>query len=143
MSRARGLQAAALAAAMGLAGCATRHSLSDVNTLFLIADRSRDGLVSRSEFIGYSIAEAFRRTDTERDGVLTLVEFTAAGGSPSTFRAADRAGAGRVTVNDAQRTPVLQQQMVVYFVRADTSRDNFLNKPEFVVHHGKPPVWMR
>lgn len=143
MSRARGLQTAALVAAVGLTGCATRHSLSDVNTLFLIADRSRDGLVSRSEFIGYSIAEAFRRTDTQRDGVLTLGEFTAVGGSQSTFRAADRSGAGRVTVNDAQRTPVLQQQMVVYFVRADTSRDNYLNKPEFVVHHGKPPVWMR
>ena len=111
MKIARGLQAAVLAASVAVAGCATRHSLSDVNTLFLIADRSRDGLISRSEFIGYSIAEAFRRTDTQRDGVLTLAEFTAVGGSQSTFRAADRSGAGRVTVNDAQRTPVLQQQI--------------------------------
>lgn len=141
MKRTRGFLT--LAAALCLAGCAARHDMSSPDTLFLIADRSRDGLVSRNEFIGFSIAETFARTDTHRDGSLTLEEFVGAGGSQSTFRAADRAGAGRIGVNDAQRTPALQQQMGARFTQADTSRDNYVDKPEFVVHRGKPPAVLR
>jgi hypothetical protein len=138
-----GRRLCALAAALGFAGCASAPPRHDVDSLFLIADRSRDGLVSRNEFIGFSIAEAFARTDTQRDGFLTMEEFTAAGGSRSTFAAADRAGTGRIGVNDAQRTPALQQQMGSRFSQADTSRDGWVDKPEFVTHRGKPPAVLR
>jgi Ca2+-binding EF-hand superfamily protein len=98
---------------------------------FQLLDKNGDGKVTREEFLG--AAEVFDRLDTDKDGVLTLDEFSkappgagfgGAGGFQALLRerlkSMDKDGDGKVTREEFQGQPEL-------FDRLDVNKDGVLS----------------
>ena len=127
-----------------LSGCVTtpKSGNSAVMNLFKQADADGNSQVSRREFTDLLIAEAFANYDKNKDGFVTLAEWTAGGGTRETFLAMG-GRSGRLTLAQVQASKVAQNQMALPFDQADTSKSGYLTLEEFVAHRKKAAPYVR
>jgi Ca2+-binding EF-hand superfamily protein len=132
------------AAAVILSGCVTtpKSGNAAVMNLFKQADADGNSQVSRREFTDLLIAEAFANYDKNKDGFVTLAEWTAGGGTRETFLAMG-GRSGRLTLAQVQASKVAQNQMAIPFDQADTSKSGYLTLEEFVAHRKKAAPYVR
>ena len=132
------------AAAVILSGCVTtpKSGNAAVMNLFQQADADGNSQVSRREFTDLLIAEAFANYDKNKDGFVTLAEWTAGGGTRETFLAMG-GRSGRLTLAQVQASKVAQNQMALPFDQADTSKSGYLTLEEFVAHRKKAAPYVR
>jgi Ca2+-binding EF-hand superfamily protein len=132
------------AAALLLAGCATRPQSGNAALMsrFKQADTSADGKLSRKEFTDFLIAEAFANYDTNKDGFVTLAEWTAGGGSRETFLAMGGRD-GTLTLAQVQASKVAQDQMALPFDQADTDKSGYVTLEEFAAYRAAAAPYVR
>jgi Ca2+-binding EF-hand superfamily protein len=132
------------AAAVILSGCVTtpKSGNAAVMNLFKQADADGNSQVSRREFTDLLIAEAFANYDKNKDGFVTLAEWTAGGGTRETFLAMG-GRSGRLTLAQVQANKVAQNQMALPFDQADTSKSGYLSLEEFVAYRKKAAPYVR
>lgn len=132
------------AAAVILSGCVTtpKSGNAAVMNLFKQADADGNSQVSRREFTDLLIAEAFANYDKNKDGFVTLAEWTAGGGTRETFLAMG-GRSGSLTLAQVQASKVAQNQMAIPFDQADTSKSGYLSLEEFVAYRKKAAPYVR
>ena len=132
------------AAIVILSGCVTtpKSGNAAVMNLFKQADADGNSQVSRREFTDLLIAEAFANYDKNKDGFVTLAEWTAGGGTRETFLAMG-GRSGRLTLAQVQASKVAQNQMAIPFDQADTSKSGYLTLDEFVASRKKAAPYVR
>jgi len=132
------------AATVILSGCVTtpKSGNAAVMNLFKQADADGNSQVSRREFTDLLIAEAFANYDKNKDGFVTLAEWTAGGGTRETFLAMG-GRSGKLTLAQVQASKVAQNQMAIPFDQADTSKSGYLTLEEFVAYRKKAAPYVR
>jgi Ca2+-binding EF-hand superfamily protein len=113
-----------------LAGCAT-PSTSSPEQKFKQADKDGNGMVSRKEATSLIIANAFASYDANSDGFVSEAEFVASGGTPENFRKVNKSGSGKVSLAEAQASPLVFNTFVVSFNEADTNKDGQVTMAEY------------
>lgn len=113
-----------------LASCASTSTLSPEQK-FKKADKDSSGSVSRSEATNLIIADAFSMYDADGDGFVTEKEFVASGGTPENFRKVNKSGSGRISLTEAQSSPLVFNTFVVGFDEADTNKDGQVTLTEY------------
>ncbi len=131
-------------AAIMLPGCVTQPQSGNapLMNLFKQADANGNGQVSRKEFTDFLIAEAFANYDKNKDGFVTLAEWTAGGGTREAFLAMG-GRSGKLTLAQVQSSKVAQNQMALPFDQADTSKSGYLTLEEFVAYRKKAAPYVR
>lgn len=128
------------------AGCATvrpaKSGNAAVMNLFKQADKNGNNQVSRKEFTDLLIAEAFAMYDKDNDGVVTLAEWTAGGGTPQHFRAMG-AKDGKLTLAQAQASKIATDQMAKPFDQADKNHTGYVTLDEFVAYRAASAPYIR
>jgi hypothetical protein len=131
------------AAAIVLSGCATQPQSGNAALMnrFKQADANGNQQLSRKEFTDFLLAEAFANYDKNKDGFVTLAEWTAGGGRRETFIAMG-GGSGKLTLAQVQASKIAQDQMAIPFDAADTVKSGYLTFDEFVAYRkiAKPYV---
>jgi Ca2+-binding EF-hand superfamily protein len=132
------------AVALVLAGCVTQSQSGNaaLMNLFKKADADGNSQVSRREFTDLLIAEAFANYDKNKDGVVTLAEWTSGGGTRETFLAMGGRSGG-LTLAQVQSSQVAQNQMALPFDQADTSKTGYLTLEEFVAYRKAAAPYVR
>lgn len=132
------------ATALVLAGCATKPRSGNAALMqrFKQADSSADGKLSRKEFTDFLIAESFADYDKNKDGFVTLEEWTAGGGTKETFLAMG-GRSGKLTLAQVQASQVAQDQMAKPFDSADTAKSGYLTFDEFVAYRASAAPYVR
>ncbi len=113
-----------------LASCATTATLTPEQR-FNKADKDGSGSVSRTEATNMIIADAFAMYDADGDGFVTEKEFVASGGTPENFRKVNRSRSGKVSLEEAQASPLVFNTFVVAFDEADTNNDGKVTLEEY------------
>lgn len=113
-----------------LASCATTSTPSPEQK-FQKADRNGNGSVSRSEATRLMIADAFVLYDSNGDGFVSEAEFVASGGTPKNFRKINNSGSGKVSLQEAQASPLVFNIFAVSFDEADANKDGQVTLPEY------------
>ena len=113
-----------------LASCATTPSASPEQK-FKRADQNGNGTVSRSEATNLIIGDAFAMYDVNGDGMVTEGEFVASGGTPANFRKVNTSGSGKITLAEAQASPLVFNIFVVSFDEADVNKDGEVTMAEY------------
>lgn len=94
------------------------------------ADTNQDGKVSRNEFGGLMIEDAFELFDNNKDGVVTLKEYVSSGGTAEGFQKLDVNGDGKITLEEAKDSKVAMDAMTVSFYGADVDGDGYVTLEE-------------
>lgn len=113
-----------------LAACAT-PSTSTPEQKFNKADKDGNGTVSRIEATNLIIADAFAMYDANGDGFVTEGEFVASGGTPENFRKINKSGSGKISLAEAQSSPLVFNTFAVSFHEADTNKDGQVTFAEY------------
>ena len=113
-----------------LTSCATTPSASPEQR-FKRADKDGNGTVSRSEATNLIIADAFAMYDVNGDGVVTEEEFVASGGTRENFRKVNTSASGKITLAEAQASPLVFNTFVVSFDEADVNKDGEVTLAEY------------
>jgi Ca2+-binding EF-hand superfamily protein len=132
------------AAAVILSGCVTTPQSGNaaLMNLFKQADANGNSQVSRKEFTDFLLAEAFANYDKNKDGFVTMAEWTAGGGKRETFLAMG-GRSGKLTLAQVQASKVAQNRMALPFDQADTSKTGYLSLEEFVAYRKKAAPYVR
>src|SRR5262245_42724115 len=117
--------AATLATATGVAWAQQLPSPSELRQQFQETDQNRDAKIDREEFHRRSV-ELFYFLDKDRKGYLVIVDLR--GLSPEDFKAADRQGDGRLSLDEFVNARFRQ------FDLADTNGDGVLTIEEVEVY---------
>lgn len=113
-----------------LAGCATTSPPSPEQK-FKKADKDGNGTVSRSEATNLIIADAFAMYDDNSDGYVTEIEFLASGGTQENFRKVNKTGSGKISLAEAQSSPLVFNTFAVSFDEADTNKNGQVTMAEY------------
>lgn len=116
--------------ALLLASCATTTNLTPEQR-FKKADKDGSGSVSRSEAANMIIAEAFSMYDADKNGFVTEKEFVASGGTPENFRKVNKSGSGRISLEEAQASPLVFNTFVVAVDESDANKDGQVTLAEY------------
>ena len=139
-------------ACLVLSSCAHRAAQEgDAGLAKLISSKGVPGenRLSRGKsddiIIDFMIAEAFEQYDRNGDGFVTLPEFNARGGTTKTFRETDKAGTGKVSLAEAQKSPVLRGKLKSALDAADTPAGGkgYLNLAECIAFRQKAAPYLR
>jgi Ca2+-binding EF-hand superfamily protein len=103
-----------------------------LDELFDKADRDGDGRVSRDEFSGVMIEQAFYWMDGDHKGTISEAEFIAAGGTKAVFLQIDTERKGYFTVEDAKASEVARKAMSLPFDGADKNKNGSITRAEFL-----------
>jgi len=124
-----------------LTGCATTSTPKTgderLKAQFQKADTNSDGKVSRKEFGALMIDDAFAMFDSNKNGVVTVEEFVAAGGSKAAFAKMDVNGDGVITLEEAKASKVAMDAMTVSFYGADLDKDGYVTLGEALEYRAK------
>lgn len=113
-----------------LASCASTSTPTTIQK-FNKADKDGSGAVSRSEATSLIIADAFALYDIDGDGFVSEKEFLASGGKPENFRKINKSGTGKITLAEAQSSPLVFNTFVVAFDEADANKDGQVTLAEY------------
>jgi Ca2+-binding EF-hand superfamily protein len=132
------------AATVIISGCVTTPQSGNaaLMNLFKQADANGNSQVSRKEFTDFLLAEAFANYDKNKDGFVTMAEWTAGGGKRETFLAMG-GRSGKLTLAQVQASKVAQNRMALPFDQADTSKTGYLSLEEFVAYRKKAAPYVR
>lgn len=114
-----------------------------LDELFAQADRNGDGRITRDEFSGLMIEQAFYWMDGDHKGTITEAEFLAAGGSKVVFSQIDVTGKGYFTVEDAKASAVARKVMSLPFDGADKDRNGSITRAEFQDYQNRAAAYTR
>ncbi len=130
-----------------LGGCATTtqkpSGAQRLKAQFARADINSDGKVSRKEFGGLLIEDAFALFDDNKNGVVTLREYVSSGGTAEAFRKLDVDGNGRVTLEEAKASKVAMDAMTVSFYGADLDGDGYVTLEEALKYREQARAYTR
>jgi Ca2+-binding EF-hand superfamily protein len=113
-----------------LSSCATTSTLTPEQR-FNKADKDGSGSVNRTEATNMIIADAFAMYDADGDGFVSEKEFLASGGKPENFRKVNKSRSGKVSLEEAQASPLVFNTFVVAFDEADTNKDGKVTLGEY------------
>ncbi len=115
-------------------GCATQSDSypepPSLRAQFEKADTNDDDRVSTAEFGALRVEDAFKLFDDNENGVITVDEFVASGGSRTVFAQLDQSGNGEITLAEAMSSEVVMDSMLATFYEADTDDDGFVTLGE-------------
>jgi Ca2+-binding EF-hand superfamily protein len=111
--------------------------------LFDKADRNGDGRITRDEFSGVMIEQAFYWMDGDHKGSISEAEFLASGGSKKIFRQIDVTGKGYLTVEDAKASPLARKVMSLPFDGADKNGNGLITRAEFQDYRARAAAYTR
>ena len=77
------------------------------------------------------IADAFAMYDENSDGYVTVIEFLASGGTQENFRKVNKTGSGKISLAEAQGSPLVFNTFVVSFDEADTNKNGQVTMAEY------------
>ena len=69
--------------------------------------------------------------DTNKDGQVSEAEFVASGGTAENFRKVNKSGSGKISLVEAQASPLVFNTFVVGFDEADTNKDGQVTLAEY------------
>ena len=114
-----------------------------LDELFAKADRNGDGRITRDEFSGLMIEQAFYWMDGDHKGTISEAEFLAAGGSKVVFRQIDVTSKGYFTVEDAKASAVARKAMSLPFDGADKNGNGSITRAEFQEYQNRAAAYTR
>jgi hypothetical protein len=122
-----------LVASFMLSGCGTipGGKVMTPEERFAAADTAGTGKLGRERVIDLMIEDAFKRYDTDGDGMVSEAEYLAGGGSAAAFRSINTSGTGKATLAEVQASSVVRKTMAPTFDEADVNRDGFATLAEF------------
>jgi Ca2+-binding EF-hand superfamily protein len=128
-----------------LGGCATapKKHVPTVEELWKKADRDADGKVSRAEYQDFMFEQLFAIYDPSGDGFITVEEYVADGGSAAEFKALNVSGTGKLTLEEAKKSPLLTKRMALPFDEADTNHSGYVTWDEFQAFRAKSDAYNR
>ncbi len=119
-------------------GCATKSDKypepKSLRAQFDKADSNEDGKVSKEEFGILRVEDAFKLFDDNENGVITVDEFVASGGSRKAFEMLDENGNGEITLGEAMGSRVVMDSMLTTFYEADKDSDGTVTLAEALAY---------
>lgn len=128
-----------------LGGCATapKKQVPTVEALWKKADADSDGKVSRAEYQDFMFEQMFVVCDPSGDGFITVEEYVADGGTAAEFRKLNVSGTGKLSLDEAKKSPMLQQRLTALFDEADANHSGYVTWDEFQVWRAKADAYVR
>jgi Ca2+-binding EF-hand superfamily protein len=113
------------------AGCATQSANPSEN-LAARVDQSKDGRISKEEFVDWNIARIFKLYDAGGKGYVTLEDWQRLQGTSkdAQYKRLDAKHDGKVTLDEARANPRVRAVMGGTFADADTNHDGFIDRKE-------------
>ena len=113
------------------AGCVTQSANPSEN-LAARVDQSKDGRISKEEFVDWNIARIFKLYDAGGKGYVTLEDWQRLQGTSKDdqYKRLDAKHDGKVTLAEARANPRVRELMGGTFADADTNHDGFIDRKE-------------
>jgi len=127
----------------GGCACFNKPTPPTLEAQFKKADVNNDAKVSRGEFRVLMIEDSFALFDANRDGVVTIKEFVAGGGSPAVFRKYDSTGKGKITVAELKASKIKLDAVSIAFYNADVDKDGYVTLAEALKYREKVREYTR
>lgn len=108
-----------------------------------MADKNKDGKISKQEFAYIMIKDAFDRIDKNNDGVITLDEYLEAGGTVEGFREIDANNDGVITLREATTSKLAMRTMTLPFDGADKDGDGYVSWEELQAYLAEAAPYTR
>ncbi len=112
-------------------GCATESAMTPEQR-FKRADANGSGSITRSEATKLMIAEAFEMYDSDGSGEVSEAEYLASGGTKEGFQKINSSNSGRISLSEAQASPLVFNTFVVGFDEADTDKNGEVTLSEYL-----------
>jgi Ca2+-binding EF-hand superfamily protein len=112
-------------------GCVTR-SASPSDNLAARVDQSKDGRISKEEFVDWNIARIFKLYDAGGKGYVTLADWQRLQGTSkdAQYKRLDAKHDGKVTLAEARANPRVRALLGGTFTDADTNHDGWIDHKE-------------
>jgi hypothetical protein len=122
---------AAFVFAILAAGCATQ-SADPSDHLVARVDQSKDGRISKDEYVDWNIARIFKLYDAGNKGYVTLADWQRLQGTSkdAQYKRLDANHDGKVTLAEARANRVVRGMLGSTFADADTNHDGFIDRKE-------------
>jgi hypothetical protein len=112
-------------------GCATQSANPNEN-LAARVDQSKDGRISKEDFVNWNIARIFKLYDAGGKGYVTLADWQRLQGTSkdAQYKRLDAKHDGKVTLAEAQANPKVRAALGGTFADIDTNHDGWIDHKE-------------
>jgi Ca2+-binding EF-hand superfamily protein len=112
-------------------GCATQSANPNEN-LAARVDQSKDGRISKEEFVNWNIARIFKLYDAGGKGYVTLADWQRLQGTSkdAQYKRLDAKHDGKVTLAEAEANPKVRAALGGTFADIDTNHDGSIDHKE-------------
>jgi EF hand len=112
-------------------GCVT-HSANPSENLAARVDQSKEGRISKEEFVDWNIGRIFKLYDAGGKGYVTLADWQRLQGTSkdAQYKRLDAKHVGKVTLAEARANPTVRAVMGGTFADADTNHDGWIDRKE-------------
>jgi EF hand len=113
------------------AGCATQ-SADPSDHLVARVNQSKDGRISKEEYVDWNIARIFKLYDAGGKGYITLADWQRLQGTSkdAQYKRLDANHDGKVTLAEARANPRVRAVLGGTFADADTNHDGYIDRKE-------------
>jgi EF hand len=113
------------------AGCATQ-SANPSDNLSARVNQSKDGRISKEEFVDWNIARIFKLYDAGNKGYVTLADWQRLQGTSqdAQYKRLDANHDGKVTLAEARANQKVRAALGGTFADADTNHDGWIDRKE-------------
>ena len=113
------------------AGCATQ-SANPSDNLSARVNQSKDGRISKEEYVDWNIARIFKLYDAGGKGYVTLADWQRLQGTSkdAQYKRLDANHDGKVTLAEARANPKVRAALGGTFADADTNHDGWIDRKE-------------
>jgi Ca2+-binding EF-hand superfamily protein len=113
------------------AGCVSQSANPSEN-LAARVDQSKDGRISKEEFVNWNIARIFKLYDAGAKGYVTLEDWRRLQGTSkdAQYKRLDAKHDGKVTLAEAQANPTVRAVLGGTFADIDTNHDGWIDHQE-------------
>jgi Ca2+-binding EF-hand superfamily protein len=113
------------------AGCATQ-SANPSDNLSARVNQSRDGRISKEEFVDWNIARIFKLYDAGNKGYVSLADWQRLQGTSkdAQYKRLDANHDGKVTLAEARANQKVRAALGGTFADADTNHDGWIDRKE-------------
>jgi hypothetical protein len=117
--------------AVSATGCATQ-SANPNSSLVARVDQSKDGRISKEEFVNWNIARMFKLYDGGGKGYVTIQDWQRLQGTSkdAQYKRLDANHDGKVTLAEAQANPKVRALLGGNFADIDTNHDGWIDHKE-------------